>query len=174
MRQIRQVKIKPDLSEVQIKFVEVGEIASEEEDDVITNEFSTKSKIRPHKDFVDAMKKLRKLALDVCEMPIDSKQVIFWNVIGISIQGDMSMHQSRIVMTLAKQVKRTNKMISFKTPQVTMFPEKDDESRYGKAEELTKLVEEVCSEAMLYLTGKYEEEGGQLPLFVFAKEEEYA
>ena len=98
-------------------------------------------------------------------MKVESTDIAYWMVTGIDIKGDMELHQSRVVMTLTKQVPRTGKEITFKTPQVTMFPEKDDPKRYHDAETLTKLIEAACEEATEYLNGKYDNEGAQIPLF---------
>jgi hypothetical protein len=169
MKQIRSIKIKGDLSSVSIGFEEAKEIEGDEEEDVvIKNHYSVKSKYRPHKDFTDAMKKLRKNALEVCEITVDSKSIGDWNVSGLSVAGDMEMKQSRVILTVTKTVKKTGKEISFKTPQVTMFPEKDEENRYHNAEELTKGIVKAIEEAMKYMGGKYDDSAeDQLPLFTF-------
>ena len=113
---------------------------------------------RPHKDFVSAMKGLKKHAIAICEMPGMSD----FDVVKVSIDGDILLKQSRVVMTVSKHVKSTDKEIKFKTPQVTMY----GESEYSGAEAMSKVINEVIDEAWKYIDGKYsEEEGKQLPLF---------
>jgi len=130
-RQITGIKIDAE-ENVEISFSEIvplpekGNGTEEEEDDepgVLTNEYTGKFAPKPHKDFTDAMKNLRKLALDVCEMEVGS--VVDYNVSGIKISGDLLKRQSRVVLTVSKYVKRTDKVISWKTPQITMYGESD-------------------------------------------------
>lgn len=165
-RQIRKIAIDAD-GNVKIGFVEILTSTEEMEpgqDDAVskafTNKYTVESPLKPHKDLLDAMKKLRKHALDICEMIFDTKAVTFYTVSAIDIAGDVLMKQSRVIMTVSKEVRSTGKMIHFRTPQCTMY----GESEYSKAEEMSKLIEEVISEAFKYLEGKGESEA-QLPLF---------
>jgi len=166
-KQITSIKISDDLNEVKIGFTNVltHESENEEEGNHIHNSYLVKGKIRPHKDFIEEMKKLRKFALELCEMDVNSKEIGDWNVCGLQIAGDIFLHQSRAVLQLAKKVNRTNKVIKFKTPQVTMFPEADEATRYASAEKLTTQIECCIEEAYNYLNGKYEDEGIQFQLF---------
>lgn len=166
-KQITSVKIEDDLNGVKIGF---GYSTMVENEDSGDNNFSPidhgiKAQLRPHKDFVDAMKSLRKYGLEICEMTVDSKEIKDWSVLGFKIVGDMTLHKSRVVLEMAKKVQRTNKIIKFRTPQVTMFPEKEDTERYAEAEKLTRLIEQVITEAWAYLNGKFEDQEIQLKLF---------
>ncbi len=69
------------------------------------------------------------------------------------------------MLTLAKEVKRTGKVIKFDTPQVVMY----GESEYEKNEEMSHQVENVLSECWQYINGKGESET-QLPLFANIQE----
>ncbi len=167
-RQIQGIKITPNLDTVKIKLasiVSVDDTGEEEADNIVGNMFVITGKHRPHKDFVDAMKKLRKSGLELLEITTDS--VTDWTVQEISISGDVVMKQSRVVMTLAKKIKRTGKVSTIKTPQTTMYPEKEDDQRFAGAEAMSKLIESCIDEAVKYLNGKYESDEKQLPLFPF-------
>lgn len=165
-RQITRVTIsdkgfvKIDLTEAVPMDSPNGTEEEEEEAEIVANEYSVKSPRLPHKDFTDAMKKLRKIALDICEITIDPKSLTDYTVSQVSIAGDILLQQSRVVMTISKKVKRSEKLITIKTPQVTMY----GESEYEKAGEMSKLVEAVVKEAWEYLDGKSEQDG-QLALF---------
>ena len=167
-RQITGIKIMPDLNTVRIKLASIVSSDGEGEEDaenIIGNQFVITGKHRPHKDFVDAMKKLRKSGLELLEIVTES--VTDWTVQEVSISGDIVMHQSRVVMTLGKKVKRTDKVATIKTPQTAMYPEKEDDQRYAGAEAMSKQIETCIDEAIAYLNGKYETDDGQLPLFPF-------
>lgn len=165
-KQLRSVSISPD-GDVKIKFAEVvtGEAAEgTDESTVKQNIFTVQSGNKPHKDFTDSMKKLRKFALEVCEMPIpeNSKHLGQYTVSGIKISGDLTMKQSRVVLTIAKTIERTGKVVKIVTPQVTMY----GESEYPNADKMTEIIEDAIEEAWSYLNGKYaDESNGQLPLF---------
>lgn len=169
---IKVIRIKPGtFNQVFIGFVNVLSDSKngteEEEEQIISPEYTAKSPHAPHKDFLDAMKKLRKYALESSEMTVDSKEMPQWNVSEIKIAGDMDMQNSRVQFVMSKLVKRINKYIKVgPTPQVSMYPEKDDALRYHNAEAMTKEIEKVIDEAFKYLSGKYaDDEDSQLPLF---------
>lgn len=167
-RQIQGIKITPDLNTVRIKLASIVSVDGEGEEDAdnhIGNQFVITGKHRPHKDFVDAMKQLRKFGLELLEITTES--VTDWTCQEISISGDVVMKQSRAVLTLAKKVKRTEKVATIKTPQATMYPGKEDDQRYANAEKMSKQIEACINEAVAYLNGKYETEDGQLALFPF-------
>lgn len=137
------------------------ELEDDEKDAPIGYKYTLGSPRYPHKDFIDAMKKLRKHALAICEMEYgDSKQLAKYEVIKVKIAGDVTLRQSRVVMKVAKLVDRTEKYIKWTTPQVTMY----GESKYEDAPDLAKLVEHLILEANAYMNGKSQEED-QLPLF---------
>ena len=168
--QIKSISIKPD-GKVKIAFNELiaigerpeGNIIESDEDEpnILVNEYSVRSPQLAHKDFLDAMKKLRKHALDICEIVIDAKNLTSFTVSEVRLDGDIALRQARVQFILSKEVKRTDKQIKIgPTPQTTLY----GESEYEGAEALAKLVEAVVSEAFAYLEGKGENEA-QLPLF---------
>ncbi len=157
---------------VRVKFVELvavpipdpndpnGEGDEEEKQDVKAIEYTVTSQHEPHDDLLKALKKLRKHALEICEIEVDGKHLNQYTVVGVKIQGDIVLRQSRVIMVIGKEVKRTGKQVLIVTPQTTMY----GESEYEKAEEMSKLIEDVVSEVWLYIGGKYADDG-QLPLF---------
>jgi hypothetical protein len=168
-KQLSKLKITNDQNEVHIGFrnlITESDEAEDPESSTLANEYTIKAKHRPHKDLVDCMKKLRKFALEACEIEVDSKKLTDWNVSTISITGDVVLRKSRVVMTLTKKVNRTGKFIEFKTPQVTMYPEKDEEGRFANAEKMSEQIEEIIEEGWSYMNGKFEMEiNPQLALF---------
>lgn len=162
-RQISAISISPK-GRIHIGFASITIIPpaeGEEESSVETDEHGITTMRKPHKDLIDAFKKLRTHALDICEMNISGKNVgSTYNVTGFKIAGDLLLKQSRVIMTVTHNVKRTGKHIKWATPQITMY----GESEYEKAEEMSKLIEGVIEEAWLFLGGKAEKES-QLPLF---------
>lgn len=162
-KQIRKIEISDDLTSVRVEFARVS--AQEppegmEESIVLVDEYKVSSDRKPHQDLINAMKVLRKSALDVCEMKVVDKNIGDFNVTSIKISGDMLLKQSRVELTVSKLVPRTGKYVKWKTPQVTMY----GNSEYDKADELTALIEKAVNEALAYLGGKYEHDN-QLPLF---------
>jgi len=178
-KQLSKLKLSADLNKVTIGFVDIQttHTAAEEsegmdEEKKIKNQYLVKGSHRPHKTLSDSMKKLRKYALELCDIEVSSKHIGDWTVSAISIAGDMTLRQSRVVMTLAKECP-TGKVIEFDVPQVTMYPEKEAEDRYHRAEEMSVLIEDIVEEAFLYLGGNYEVKyDGQLPL-MFAIERKF-
>lgn len=168
-KQITSIKIFPDHSKVKIAWitnVQADEPEEEDEGGRTSNDFSVLGRHRPHKDFVEAMKTLRKYALEIADIDVDNKSIKDWTVCEVQISGDMILNKSRAVMTLAKKVEWSGKVIQFKVSQVTMFPRKDETSRYYNAEKMTKQIEVCIEEAWAYLNGKFEEEiNPQLALF---------
>jgi hypothetical protein len=136
--------------------------SSESENEVTDIIHKIDSKIPPHKDLVNEMKSLRKLALEICEMPIpDNKELADYTVSAIKIHGDMALRKSRAVLTLAKTVKRTGKIVHIVSPQVVMYGQSD----FHKADEMSQKIEKIEKEVWLYIDEGKSEESYQLPLF---------
>ncbi len=174
-RQLVSVRMSTDADEVKIKFREIVTKELEEgqeENQVVSNDFTVTSKNKPHKDFVDSMKKLRKHGLEALEIELadgdgpGKEQIRLWSVLALKFSGDVVTKQSRVVMTLGKYVKRTKKVSEIKTPQITMYPQSDDTNQLANVDKMTTIIEDVIEECWSYLDGKYaEEDEGQLPLF---------
>lgn len=167
------LKVDPDAkkTKVLIKFNEIvksdGNGTEEEEGNepsVIAIPHTIEGPYAPRKEFVDAMKKLRKFALERCEMEVNSetKDIADYTVLSIKISGDVTLRQSRVVMVVKKTVS-TGKEIKFTTPQTTMYGESD----FDNAPALAKAIEAIIEMAWNYIGGDYAEDYGtqQLPLF---------
>src|SRR6478609_9122383 len=160
-KQFRSIRISPDLDEVKLTFETITTreiIEGEEENQIKGHKYSITGKISPHKDLTDLMKKLRKYALAVNEIEVDSKDLPKWTVQAVSISGDYLLKKSRVIMTLAKEVKRTGKVAIMKTSQVTMYPQMDEEK-------MSEIIEAIIEETWLYLNGKSDYDDNQLQLF---------
>lgn len=161
-RQIRNFEITSS-GKVRIGFVELIQQdpdENEEDSTVMDNGYSIVSKHKPHKDLLDAMKVMRKHAMNIIEMELPSN-LNQYTVCGFTIAGDLVMKQSRVTLKMAKEVKRTGKVIAIPGAQVSMYAE----SEYEKMPELTPMVEKAIIEIEAYLAGKYADEIVQLPLF---------
>ena len=159
---IRSISMKADLSKVAVHFDYALESAQDEENDDEVDKI-IKTNIRPHKDFVDVMKKLRKLALDIISIKADAKEIGEYFVTELKIAGNMELHQSRVSMKVSRHIAKSGVKYALPIPQTEMFPEKENKKAYHKHEELATLVYEACKQAMLFIGGKYET-SGQLPL----------
>lgn len=124
---------------------------------------------RPRKQMIDSMKKLRKFALELLEIEVDSRDIAHWTVSQIKISGDILKKNSRVVMTLAKFVKATGKMSEIKCGEITMYPTVDDKVKYHKAEEVTAIIEDIVEEVWLYMEGQHDE--GDLAVFTRNEEQ---
>jgi len=166
-RQLRKISIDAK-GKVKIDFVELSVTKEHEtgdemaEDETVVNEYSVRSPHAPHKDLLDSMKKLRKFALEICEMIFETKALTFYDISAIKINGDVAMKQSRVIFTISKEVRRTGKFVKIVTPETTMY----GESEYERAAEMSKLVEVVIQEALMYLDGKGAQDS-QMKLFTF-------
>lgn len=147
------------------------EIETDEEDGDNMATWTGDFPYAPHKDFINCMKSLRKLALEICEISLEdaSKELSSWGVREIKISGNYEMNKARVVLVITKHVKATNKVISFKSPQLTLSPKDEEKLKYPHADKLAKAIREIVDEAWAYINGKYGEDLGpkerQLPLF---------
>jgi len=171
-KKLRSMTVSSD-EEVSMKFIEevfVSGVDSGDdgEEDVVdstsVNKYSVDSANKPHKDFWDCLTKLKKHGLDVCEIKAEGKELGTWAVTGIKIAGDVVMKKGRVQLRVSKLVKRSKKTIHLWSPQVTMFPDNEDMTKYENANKLTECVEALIDECWAYLHGKYEQ-AGQFPLF---------
>ena len=152
---------------VTLKIVELITIPPKEldgESTIKTRTYKMVSEDKPHSDLINALKMLRKDALKICEIdiPADSNKLHQYQVMGVDISGDIVLKQARLVLTIGKLVKRTEKIIKFKTPQTTLY----GQSEYEDADKLAPKIEKVLDEAEEYMYGKFEETNPhQLGLF---------
>jgi hypothetical protein len=172
-RQLKVLVIEPDFSSIYVSFMELittEPTGEQDESPVYKIPFEAYPPFRPHKDLINAMKQLRKYALETLEIELAdaSKALKFFNVTGLKISGDLLLKQSRVEMTITKLVERTGKMVKIKCPQVTMYPQAEEMVKFPNADQITKYVEAVITEVWAYLDGKFEEENenlSQLSLF---------
>jgi hypothetical protein len=117
---------------------------------------------QPHEDLFLAMKGLRRDALKICEIEVDSKDIGNYTVCKIQIAGDLLLKQCRVTLTIGKLVKRTGKIVLIKTPQTTLY----GQSEYEGADKLAPLIEKAVDEIEKYMHGKFAGTNvHQLPLF---------
>lgn len=166
-RQLTSLTITAD-DEVKVRYtgmvVTAGEETNEEgaQDNVKYRKYAVESDDPVHKELADQIKKLKKYALEICEIDPQGDELRNWAVSGINISGDVVLKKSRAVITLAKLVKRTKKIIHLKSPQVTMYPDGDDKSAglaYANADKLAEIIEAIIDEVWDYLDGVHNEEG---------------
>ncbi len=173
-KQLRSIRLSDDHEIVTIKWDEIRTVEPESEEDKSqekTNKHSCRGTIRPHKDLVDTMKKLRKFALELLEIEYDSKSINGWIVTQVTIAGDVDHEKSRVVITLGKKVNRTASVKEIDTPQAVMFPKEDDLKPYADTDKMTAVLLDLIEESWSYLNGKYEEGiSDQLPLFPMTAE----
>lgn len=163
-RQLRRLSISDDLEEVHVKWdetriYELPEGADEHaENEIKTIGHETNSPFRPHKNLVDALKKLRKhgLAIQGIELDDESKQIKRWIVKDLQIDGEALKQQSRATITLGVKSELTGKVSPLKVGTVTMYPKDDDKVKYLGAPQMTTIIEDIESELWEYMDGKIE------------------
>lgn len=160
-RALRSIVIDEKLN-VKIKFVEdiIRENVDDGESLAIENEYQVKAKYKPHKDLTNSLRALLPFALEIAEMEVNAKRLKDYTVSGLKLSGDVMLQKARVVLIMSKLVRRTAKIVTIVTPQVTMY----GESEYDNMEKMTKQIEKVIKEAWEYIEGKYQEPD-QLPLF---------
>lgn len=173
-RQLRKLKVSPDLNEVAVDWVEVRthETQDGSESEIKKPKHRTVGDYRPHKDLVNKLKKLRKHGLDMLgiELADMSKDLGKWSVLQIKIDGDLLLKQSRLKIVLGIKNDKTGKVSKIETQQMTMYPAVDDAAKYHAADEVARIMEEIQEEVWLYCEGKFESEpkpNQQLALFTF-------
>lgn len=120
----------------------------------ITNEWPAKCSHKPHEDFKNELLKLRKYALEICE--IDEKTKTQYKVTSMVISGSMELEQARVMFSLRKDIKKLGRPANITTPQILLYGEE-----YERAGELEEQVQRVIAEALLYVSGKTGENNGK-------------
>lgn len=124
-------------------------------------EHSIKSPFMPRKEFVAAMRKLRKHALALVGLETTDKGEC--RVLSFKLSGNHNLKQSRVIMSIGKTSELTGKEIKFTTPQISLF---GDKAKYDNAAALAREIDEVIDHAWNYMGGDYAEaDGKQLALF---------
>jgi hypothetical protein len=181
-RHLRNLQISADLNSVSIIFDEVKILpVPDGADPEVTNEIRTDtytvvSENRPHKNLVDAVKKLVKHGLAIMGITLeDNKQIKNWIFLGLKIDGDPTKQQSRATITLGVRSELTGKISKLACSQVTMYPKDDEKVKYQDAGKLTTAIEDASAEVWEYAAGKCEDENmpnTQLALFTLNQQVE--
>lgn len=174
-KNLKSVKIDTDLNKVHVSFSETivleplpGEDANREY--VIPHKASPP--IRPHKDLIDCLKKLRKPAIDHLGINLadPAKDIKEFTVLSIKIIGSVDLKQSRVKIGLSKKVDHLNEVVDLDVPWFTMYPSEEEKAKYPNAEKVAPIVEDIVEEVWSYLfNGKFDDSQGmdlkQLALF---------
>lgn len=163
-RHLRRLTISDDLDEVNVKWdetrvYELPDGADENsENEVRTIGHQTTSPFRPHRNLVDALKKLRKhgLAIQGIELSDESKQIKRWVVLDLQIDGDPLKQQSRATITMGVKSELTGKCSPLKVGTVTMYPNDEDKVKYLGAPQMTTIIQDIEAELWEYMDGKIE------------------
>jgi hypothetical protein len=159
-RQIKEVIFLNDyntIKKVVIGFrdaVDVEPIKSEKESRVKSSDYGVKSTHYPHKDFQVAFSRLKEFAFNAMEMNVPQTEKADYAVVGLKISGDLFLNQARVVMILAKKVHRSEKLVKYATPQITL----SDEGKFLTWKALKKEIEALIAEAWGYIQGKHEDD----------------
>lgn len=106
----------------------------------------------PHKDFLDALKMLRKIVIDLCEFKGEWEKFNDYEVLGLSFSGMDSDDTAGVVITASKTTERTDKTFTFNTP-FNLLADKN----YGDTDKLDQYCAAVRDEFYKYLDGKHAE-----------------
>lgn len=167
------MKIKKKSTIVYFEREVVNELKEgEEENTTWRTWYPIESEIPPHKDFLDALKALRKPALQLGEIVVEESTHVTYNVLTVKITGDMEMQQSRCEMVLGHKVKRTDKIIPIPTGEYVMYGDSDFEGAAATTKKLEKLKEEAWAYCFDGKFGTPESaDPNQLPLALFYRNE---
>lgn len=102
----------------------------------------------PHEDLTRAMRKLRKLALQICGID-DLDNLDDYTATGLSLSG--TGDETMAVITINKKVDWSGKVYTFNTPATQLA----DNERYADSDKLDKICHEIENEALAYVAGKH-------------------
>lgn len=157
VRQLNAVKILKD--HVIVDFDEiVHEIITDKEGNLVKEDkflecHPNKYNYPPHQDFIDSMKMLRKMVIDICGWKGEFKNFQLYTVTGITLQDMDDDESSKVIITCQKKIERSGQVFTFNTPATTLF----NDSVYADAEALDKACVVIRDEAYLYIGGKHAE-----------------
>ena len=158
-KQLRQITLAPDLSKVTIKFIQLNQLEASDEGEVeddeamAANEYTVVGSFAPHKDLIDAMKKVRKhgLAWLGIELADEAKALKNWSTTRITLAGDHTMKKSRVKIQLGLNVEQTGFVAHIETGQITIYPKTEDKAKYWDTDKLAKEVDKIIDECGEYL-----------------------
>lgn len=142
----------------------MAEVDAEENQGSVYPEYRIGSPHMPKKEFLSAMKKLRKHALALVGMEKDAKDTAEYRVSAISITGNHNLKQSRVTLTMSKMCEMTGKELKIGPgPQISLY---GDKAKYDDVAALAREIDAIIDYAWEYLNGDYAEaDGTQLALF---------
>lgn len=106
---------------------------------------------RPHKDFVDAMKMLRKHVIGICEIG-NFKNFEKIRINGISLSNIEDEEKAKVIISAGKELE-TGDVWNFVTPGVQLA----DNPKYGDSKQLDEFCNTIVKEAWEYISGKHAE-----------------
>lgn len=157
-RQMLKVKFaKQGADGVSLEFSETHFVIKKDESDTVVAEdknvltHKVDGTYQPHKDFVDAMKMLRKHIIAICEFG-NFKHFEKYRVNGISLSGMDSDDDALVVISAGKELE-SGKVFNFVTPATPLA----DNATYGDSKQLDEFCNNIVKEAWEYLNGKHAE-----------------
>ena len=104
----------------------------------------------PHKDFLDAMKMLRKPVIDICEWK-DYKNFDSYGIYGVTFSGEQDT--ASVIISAGKEIEWSGKVFNFTTPLTPLH----DNDKFDGSKKLDEYCANIIKEAWLYVEGKHAE-----------------
>ncbi len=131
------------------------DVVEEEEELFKTEIYKKKHKYEhtfsPHIDFLNSLKMLRKLAIDLCEFR-DFENFERYQVIGVTFSGMDSDDEAGVIISCIKTTERTNEKFEFDTPFNLL-----NDPNYADTDKLDNYCAVIRDESYQYLSGKHAE-----------------
>jgi hypothetical protein len=108
------------------------------------------SDFRPHKDFVAAMKMLRKPVIDICDLG-DYKNFDKYRIYGVSFSGEQD--DAKVIISAGKEVDWSGMVFNFVTPLTPLH----DNDGFKSSKQLDGFCANIIAEAKEYMNGKHSE-----------------
>lgn len=157
-KQMLKVKFeKQGANGVYLEFTETHYVIKKDESDTVVAEdknvltHKVGGTYQPHKDFVDAMKMLRKHVIAICELG-NFKNFEKYRINGITLSGMDSDDEAMVVISAGKELE-SGKVFNFVTPATPLA----DNASYGDSKQLDEFCANITKEAWEYINGKHAE-----------------
>jgi hypothetical protein len=158
VKQIDKIKIgqKNDIDQIYVEHTETIQVDTmDDKGEVFATKYYHRNEKKmydfpPHKDFLDAMKMLRKLVIDLCEFKGEWDKFNDYEVVGVSFSGMDDDDSAGVIITAFKTTERTGKKLLINTPFNLL-----NDPNYGDSEMLDEYCKKVRDEAYEYLGGKH-------------------
>lgn len=112
---------------------------------------STGGDFLPHKDFMDAMKMLRKPVIQACEWG-DFKHFDKFRIYGVAFAGESD--EATVVITYSKEIEWNGKVLPAMNTQPIPLGDND---KFDTSSQIDKFCKNIIDEAWAYLGGKHAE-----------------